>query len=105
MDDGLASKESAAEAIKLIAEARDICFNCGIRLHKFISNSREVLESVPLSERATDVKNLDMNFEDLPVERVLGIQWCVENDQFQFQMNLSDQPLTSWNFDNCSFSV
>ena len=94
VDDGLASKESAAEAINLIAEACDIRFNCGIRLHKFISNSREVLESVPLSERAIDVKNLDMNFDDLPVERVLGIQWCVENDRFQFQMNLSDQPLT-----------
>ena len=45
----------------------------GLRLHKFISNDRAVIESIPESERAADVK-LDIPSEQLPIERVLGMQ-------------------------------
>ena len=44
----------------------------GLRLHKFISNSREVLESIPSSELAGNVRDLDLSFEDLPLESVMG---------------------------------
>ena len=35
-----------------------------------------------------------MSFDALPIERALGIEWCVESDSFQFRIILKDQPLT-----------
>lgn len=84
VDDGLTSLQSEPEAIKLVSDAQTLCNNGGIRLHKFSSNRRSVIESIPVTERADDVKNLNLNFESLPVERALGLLWNVEQDTFQF---------------------
>jgi len=84
VDDGLSSVKTEHEAIQLVKDAQVICNSGGIRLHKFVSNSRAVIESVPNSERAEDVKNLNLTLEDLPVERALGILWNIEHDMFQF---------------------
>lgn len=94
VDDGVTSIESKEEAIQLAQEARKLCAMGGLRLHKFISNDRAVLESIPPSQHATDIKNLDLAFDYLPVERALGIQWHIESDCFRFSTNLKDQPAT-----------
>lgn len=94
VDDGLASVESTEEAIQLAREARELCAMGGLRLHKFVSNDRDVLESIPPSERATNVKNMDLSFDDLPLERALGLLWDVESDHFRLSVNLKDQPAT-----------
>ena len=94
VDDGLTSLQTVEEVIKLIQEARDICVSGGLRLHKFVSNNKEITESIPPSERAKNVNTFDLNFENLSIERALGIQWCVETDTFQFRIILKDQPLT-----------
>ncbi|XP_078352316.1 uncharacterized protein LOC144637013 [Oculina patagonica] len=93
VDDGLSSVESAEQAKELIQGAREICKKGGLRLHKFISNDRQVLESVPKSERAADAM-MDLPSEQLQIERVLGVQWSVELDSFSFSIVLKDQPLT-----------
>ncbi|XP_078374366.1 uncharacterized protein LOC144657884 [Oculina patagonica] len=93
VDDGLSSVESAEQAKELIQGAREICKKGGLRLHKFISNDRQVLESVPKSERAADAM-MDLPSEQLPIDRVLGVQWSVELDSFSFSIVLKDQPLT-----------
>ncbi|XP_064630374.1 uncharacterized protein LOC135489117 [Lineus longissimus] len=94
MDDGLGSTDEVEEAIKVIKGARSICQKGNVRLHKLASNSREVLESIPPSERAKDIMELDLSLDDLPIERALGIQWCIESDVFQFRLTIQDQPLT-----------
>ena len=93
VDDGLTSVESAKQAKDLIQGAREICENGGLRLHKFVSNDFEVLESVPKGERAVDVI-LNLPSDQLPIERVLGVQWSVGLDCFKFSIILKDQPLT-----------
>ena len=93
VDDGLASLETAEEAVDLVQGARDICKKGGLRLHKFVSNDLSVIESIPKSERAVDVI-LDLPSEQLPIERVLGVQWSVGIDCFGFSIVLKDQPLT-----------
>ena len=80
VDDGLTSVESIDKAKNLITQTREMCAKGNLRVHKFVSNSIEVLESVPCSERATDLNDLDLSLEYMPVERALGIQWCVESD-------------------------
>ena len=44
--DGLTSVESVNVAIDLVREAQTVCARRKLQLHKFISNSREVLESM-----------------------------------------------------------
>ena len=58
----------------------------------WLSHSRKVIESLPASERAAQVKDLD--FEKLPVERALGIQWNISSDQFGFRIVIKDRPVT-----------
>ena len=53
---GLTSLDSFDEAVRLVNGAREICKRGGLRLHKFISNDCAVIESIPESERAADVK-------------------------------------------------
>ena len=94
VDDGLKSVPTVAEAIKLIKSTRKLFAKGGLHLHKFTSNSREVLETIPEDKRAKGLKNLDLHQNFLPMERALGFQWCVETNSFQFRITLQDKPLT-----------
>ena len=71
-----------------------MCVKRNLRLYKFVSNTREVMEMIPCSERANVIKDLDLSSGNLPIERALGIQWCVESESFQFRLVLKDRPLT-----------
>ena len=87
VDDGLFSCETVEEAVKILNDARAICKKGNLRLHKFISNNKVVLSSIPTSELA-EKKVQDLSFEKDHdyVDRVLGIQWLTESDQFQFKL-------------------
>jgi len=62
-------------------------------LHNFTSNSKEVIVKIAPEDRAKGVKDLDLHNDVLPIERALGIQWCMESDTFQFWIVLQDKPL------------
>ena len=94
VDDGLKSVPSASEAVKLIKDVNEMCRRGGFNLHKFVSNSKEVIHSIPTEDRADDIRNLDLDQDFLPVERALGIQWCIENDSFNFRITQKDKPCT-----------
>lgn len=94
VDDGVTSVPNTETGIKLAAEARELCAKGGLRLHKFMSNDRKVVESIPTLERATEVTDLDLEFDQLPLERTLGICWCVETDTFRFNITLKHKPET-----------
>lgn len=84
------------DAIELATEARMLCAKGGLRLHKFMSNSAVVMERVPVSE-GSEVKDVELTFDDLPLERTLGIQWHRESDCFKFSIQLQDHPATRRN--------
>ena len=94
VDDGLKSVATVSEAVSLIQNTKDICAKAGMRLHKFISNSKEVIATIGPEDRAKELKDLDLNSDALPMERALGVHWCVETDTFQFRITLQDKPLT-----------
>ena len=94
VDDGLKSVPSASEAVKLIKDVKEMCRRGGFNLHKFVSNSKEVIHSIPTEDRADDIRNLDLDQDFLPVESALGVQWCIENDSFNFRITLKDKPFT-----------
>lgn len=77
-----------------IAGLCQACRKGGFCLTKFICNRRSVLESIPVEERSKDVKTLDLSYDDLPIERALGVQWCVESDTFKFRIIVKDKPVS-----------
>ena len=77
VDDCLVSMASVEEAVSLYHDLVSICTKGGFQLTKWISNRRDVLSVIPESHRAKDMKRLDMDQYVLPVERVLGVEWCI----------------------------
>ena len=94
VDDGVKSVTNVNEAVTLIKASQGICTKAGLKLHKIVSNSRDVLKAFPVEERAKCFKDLDLQVDDLPIEPALGITWCVENDGLQFRIELQDRPVT-----------
>ena len=96
VDDGLKSVATKREAVTLIEKSKELCKRGGFNLHKFLSNNKDVLAATSPHERAEGVKSLDFskNEDTLPIERTLGVEWCIESDTFQFRIQLKDRPLT-----------
>ena len=94
VDNCLKSVQTVDEAVQLIDDLGDACSKGGFRLTKWISNNRTVLESVPECERAKEVKDLDLDHNDLPLGRALAVQWCVETDTFRFGITMNERQPT-----------
>ena len=52
VDDGLKSVSTPTNAIDLIQKTKTLCKKGGFRLHKIISNNKEVIEATPPKERS-----------------------------------------------------
>ncbi|KAK3730393.1 hypothetical protein QZH41_015611, partial [Actinostola sp. cb2023] len=94
VDDGLKSTPTVSEAINLIESSKAICAKAGMRLHKLTCNSKEVLQAIPIEDRSKNIREIDLKVDPLPIERALGVVWCVEDDSFQFRIELRDRPFT-----------
>ena len=81
-DDCLTSVNSEQDGISLTKNLT----NLGFRLTKWLFNSREVIESIPESERARSVKDLD--FDHALIKRALSVQWYLASDTFRFKITI-----------------
>lgn len=93
VDDCLKSVSSAAQAVALHSDLTNLCASGGFCLTKWASNSHALLASVPESERIAGVRDMYLSKDALPVERVLGVLWCVNSDVFKFRINLKEKPV------------
>jgi len=94
VDDLLKSLPTEEHAIQVIHDVKNMCAKGGFKLTKFVSNSRRVIMSVLPEDRAKEIKGLDLGQGKLPIERTLGVHWCVESDTFKFWIEMRDQPCT-----------
>ncbi|KAL7843912.1 hypothetical protein SRHO_G00224510 [Serrasalmus rhombeus] len=94
LDDLLKAVDTEAHAIHLYQELKSLCAVGGFNLTKWSSNSRAVLAHIPELEKAKRVKDLDLDLEDLPLDRALGVHWCAEEDIFKFHVFPKEQPCT-----------
>ncbi|XP_054762932.2 uncharacterized protein LOC129269456 [Lytechinus pictus] len=94
VDDGLKSVSTPQEAVSLLKASQAICARAGLKLHKILSNKKAVLKAFPVEEWSKGIADLNLDADPLPLERALGVVWCVENDTLQFRIELRDQPLT-----------
>ena len=83
MNDYFDSFTDRINAIKTIHDVINILNTGGFRLHKWISNDREILLSLQNSEISSKVVDLELN--DLPIERALGLLWDPQKDVLQIK--------------------
>lgn len=102
VDDCLKSSATEGEAVQMIQTIGALCHRGGFILEKWTSNSRIVLQAITEDQRAKDLKEMDLDRDKLPVERALGLQWCVETDSFRFKMKMKQQ---TWNVVNFQLSL
>ncbi|XP_070183219.1 uncharacterized protein [Littorina saxatilis] len=88
VDDGLQAKDSVEEAADVLMKAREICEHGQLRLHKIVSNSKELLEYFPDSEvTSTKATELAVPCSTPEIERTLGLHWCTDDDTLGFTDN------------------
>ena len=64
------------------------CINSFQTTERFWNNSLQKIEQLAY------IKDLDLDLDPLPMERVLGVEWCAERDSFKFKINLKDKPVS-----------
>ena len=94
VDDGLKSVKTEDEAVDLFMRTKQMCERGHLHLHKIVSNSRKVMQSVPVEDRGKDLKELNLLQDTLPIEKALGVQWCIESDSFRFRITFQEKPMT-----------
>ncbi|XP_031549018.1 uncharacterized protein LOC116286606 [Actinia tenebrosa] len=92
--DVLKSAHTEDEAIELAKNVKEVCARGGFNLTKFVGNTERIIDSIPQGDRAEKVKNLALGQDKLPIERALGVHWCIESDVFKFRIQLKDNPCT-----------
>ena len=93
VDDGLGASDSAEGAALMVREAREILSSHKIRLHKFVSNRKEVLKDFPPSEIAP-LACKSVGIEEYDSHSALGILWDVTADKLSLQFSLPNCPFT-----------
>ena len=94
VDDCLKSVDTPESAIPLAKNVRELLARRGFRLTKFVSNSPELLNSIPKGEWGKSFATLDVSLDKLPTERALGMLWDIETDSFLFDVQVADKPKT-----------
>lgn len=52
------------------------------------------MESILVSEQANRVQDVELGFDELSVQTVLGVKWSVNSDTFSFKVALDEKPAT-----------
>ncbi|XP_068697068.1 uncharacterized protein [Montipora foliosa] len=82
MNDGLPSTNSREKAIKMRKQMTELLRRGGFRLHKWMTNDEEVLQTILAQDRSPRFLGLSEN--KLPTDRALGIIWDGEEDMLEF---------------------
>ena len=90
VDDGLPSYDDSKAAIETLKEVRGLLASRNVRLHKILSNDKEVVEAFPESERADSY----FAVEDPMCQRTLGVFWNAKQDYFSIRITLVLRPFT-----------
>ncbi len=96
IDDFLNSMDDFNQSAMNIRGVRECLSNRGFTLTKFIANDKELLATVPEEHRAKEVQglNLDLDSEQLPVDRALGTMWNAQTDELCMTRKRKEKPET-----------
>ena len=88
MVDSMDSAVDDQQAIELYRQLKELYEKADMHPHKWLSNSRNVLEQIPPEERASKVQ---LENDQLPSIKTLGLQWFAEEDVFTFTGQFSKE--------------
>ena len=94
VDDCLCSTDTVEMATNIACGVKELLKRRGFNLTKYVSNSMELLQSIPRNCWGKSLKGLNLDFEKLPVERALGLLWNVEADCLSFDVDTEGQART-----------
>ena len=94
VDNLLRAMDDQEKCVSLVQDVIRLCSEGGFRLNQWTTNQKEILASIPESERDDSVATLDLNRDELPTERTLGIHWNMQTDNFTFQISVRSKPET-----------
>jgi hypothetical protein len=103
VDDMLKASPDVPSAISLAHRLTDVLAIHGFQLTKWMSPSAEVLSSLP--EASANAEYFDMDLENLPVQKALGLCWTVYKDCFVFNPLVKDFAMTKRTFISAISSV
>ena len=63
-----------------------MCAEGEFQFTKFVSNSKDVLVSIPEGERRKGLQDQELRLVILPTEKPLGIYWNIEKDKLGFDV-------------------
>lgn len=84
VDDGLKSLPTVEGAVSLLKRTQSILARSNVRLQ----------EAFPSEDYASDLKDLDLETDNLPIQRSLGLNWDLKTDHFVFQVPDAVKPFT-----------
>ncbi|XP_062618752.1 uncharacterized protein LOC134280361 [Saccostrea cucullata] len=95
VDDSLISVDTVEEAVNIVAKTQKILMEEGnIRLHKLASNDPKVCAAFPNNDLAKELKDLNLDLDETPLQRTLGVSWNLSTDVFTFQVSRTLHPYT-----------
>ena len=95
VDDALTSLPDEEQAIDLLTRTQQaLRAGGGLRLYKITSNSQKVMNAFSEEDRTQDLQNVDLNFDDVPLQKSLGLTWDLLSDSFKFDTSLHSNPFT-----------
>lgn len=90
MGDSMDSVLDEEQGITLYHELSNLLSNAGMHVRKWLSNSQEVLKGIPIQDRKSEV---DLDTEENPSAKTLGVWWIADQDRFTFRENTADKEL------------
>ena len=97
IDDSMDSVQTEEQGIDLYRQLSFLLTNAGMHAHKWLSNSSNVPSAIPPQDRKSEV---DLDRDQLPCTKTLGVWWLAEEDIFTFKEHVPDKsmPYTRRNF-------
>ena len=93
VDDCLQSADDISKLQRVLVDVKQVLRLGGFNLTKFISNNENLVEEIPLEDRAKEVKEFNAQVHS----KALGIKWEVVPDSFSISIGKlyrSDSPVT-----------
>lgn len=82
------------EAIAVLKRAQEMLAASSLRLHRFTSNTINVMKIFPAEDLAKGLKDLNLQTELPHMQRRLRIYWDVVPDEFTFWVSPTEKPCT-----------
>lgn len=92
VDDVIFSQKDTENAIRVAKGLKGVLAKGGFELVKISSNDRNVLKAFSQDDLARP--EIDLDLDDLPSERTLGLKWNTETDTLGFSIQQSEKPDT-----------